>query len=583
VIPAVRESKSVATGRPRRRPIQRAAARAAVAIAAGGGLGVLDGGLPSRWFPGTVQEAPNPIDVWSPVDGAAIDRRTRVLLVDDEPDEYILCRDLLLRAGAPGFTLEWARTFEAGLDMLDRDQPSVCLVDYQLGVRTGLDFVREAQVTAVTAEIPLIIMTGRGDRAVDADAVEAGAADYLDKLDLTPTMLERSIRHAIERAATIRQLRAGEDFYRSIIGSMAEAVLVLSADGRILAANPAAGRILQVPPADLVGRFAIDETWSWFDADGTSLSGPTHPLLAAAGTSVPSMTVVIGRRTGPDRVLDMSIEAMPDVQRNAAFVVSFEDVTEARHAARRVAQAERVDALDRLAGHVAHDFNNLITVMRGCLDLLRGEGIDAQESAALLETLRSTADRASDLTRNLLDLRGQSRVEARDLELGPFVEALRDTLRQLVGAAIEVEITMVGEPVVVRIDPKRLELAILNLAANARDAMPNGGQLTIDVDVAERTGSVRSGPGLEPGNVALLAVRDTGHGMDEDSRAHAFEPYFSTKARGRGTGLGLASVHGTVVVGGGEFSIESAPGAGTTVRIWLPRVAPARPRRSTPV
>jgi two-component system cell cycle sensor histidine kinase/response regulator CckA len=555
-----------------------AAARAvraiAVAIAGRSQSTVLDGLRPSGWLSGSVAMSPDPIDMWSPVDGGAAEGRTRVLLVDDEPDEFVLCRELLMRAGEPGFSLQWARTFEIGLEMLGRDHPAVCLVDYQLGGQSGLDFVREARATSPGSEIPLIVMTGRGDRAVDADALEAGAADYLDKLDLTPAMLERSIRHAIERSATLRALRASEDFHRSIIGSMAEAVLVLTAAGCVLAANPAAGRILQLPPDALVGRWATDEEWSWFDLEGQPLVGLDHPLRMAAGRSAPSLTVTISRRDGTDRLIEMSVESMPDARSDAAFVVSFEDVTDIRQAARRMAHAERVDALDRLAGNVAHDFNNLITVMRGCLDLLELDGTDAAESAGLFETLRVTADRASDLTRNLLDLRGPSRIEARDLDLGPFLAALRGTVQQLVGRAIVLEVATVAEPTIVRMDPKRLELAILNLAANARDAMPDGGRLAIGVDTTDSLGSLVAGAGAS-GAVVLLTVRDTGQGMDEAARSRAFEPYFSTKERGRGTGLGLASVHGTVVDSGGDIRIESAPGAGTTVRIWLPRVAQA--------
>jgi len=400
-----------------------------------------------------VDPAPDPIRTWSTIDGGVVEPRTRVLLVDDELDEFIICRDLLLRAGAPGYTLQWARTFEAGLEMLEHDQPTVCLVDYQLGRRTGLDFVRVARLTGAASEIPLIVMTGRGDRGVDTNAVEAGAADYLDKLDLTPVMLERSIRHALERLAASHALRASE---------------------------------------------------------------------------------------------------------------------------RRVAHGERTDALDRLAGHLAHDFNNLITVMRGCLDLLQDDATEADDRTALLETLRTTANRASDLTRNLLDLRGQSRVEARDLDLGPFVVGLRDTIQQLVGSKIELEISVADASAIVRIDPKRLELAILNLAANARDAMPGGGRLAIGIEVIDVTGSFRVGSDPWGAGGVAVTVRDTGHGMTEESRARAFEPYFSTKERGRGTGLGLTSVHGTVVDGRGEIEIDSAPGAGTTVRIRLPRIGLAR-------
>ena len=497
---------------------------------------------------------------------------TRVLLVDDEEDEFILARDLLRRAGETRFTLEWASTFEGGLELLEYGLVNVCLVDYQLGARTGLDFVREAQ--AMSTDVPLILMTGRGGRAVDADAISAGAADYLDKAELTPALLERSIRYAIERASTLRQLRESEGLHRSIIASISEGLLVLSPDGRVVAANPAAGRILQIVPAALVGRYASDDEWSWLDTDGASLVGRNHPLYLVDDRPMRSRIFGIHRRDGTTRWLAVSSGSMRDVGRDAAFVVSFEDVTEARETAQRLAQADRVDALDRLAGVMAHDFNNLVTVMRGCVDLLMDESDPVDVKHEVLANLSSTTDRASDLTRQLLDLRGQSRGDSRVVDLVVFVEALAGMIRQLVGERIKLTLTDLTEPAFVRVDPTRLEHAILNLAANARDAMPDGGQLAIDVAI-ERVNSGSMGPGhrLAGGDCVALTVRDTGTGMDDGALARVFEPYFSTKGRGRGTGLGLASVYGTVQDSGGDIRIESAPGAGTTVRILLPRVA----------
>jgi two-component system cell cycle sensor histidine kinase/response regulator CckA len=245
--------------------------------------------------------------------------------------------------------------------------------------------------------------------------------------------------------------------------------------------------------------------------------------------------------------------------------VCFQDVTEARDTALRVAQTDRIDALNRLAGGVAHDFNNLITVMRGCVDMLQEDRAASDGSGEILTTLRSATDRATDLTRQLLGLRGQSRVETRIIDAVPFLEGLRGTLRQLAGPTIQVSLSLVDGPVLLRLDPTRLEHAILNLAANARDAMPDGGQLSIGLTAGAADARSRGGS-------AWLTVRDNGQGMDDESRARAFEPYFSTKSRGRGTGLGLSSVYGTVLDSGGDIGIESTPGFGTTVRIRLPRV-----------
>ena len=496
---------------------------------------------------------------------------TRVLLVDDEEDAFILARDLLRRAADCRFRLEWADSFEAGLELLGDDLLSVCLVDYQLGARTGLDFVRAAQ--AMSSDVPLILMTGRGDRAVDSDSIEAGAADYLDKSELTPALLERSIRYAIERASTLRHLRESEELHRSIIASVSEGLLVLAADGRVLTANPAAGRILQIVPAALVGRYASDEEWSWLDAAGESLTGRDHPLRLIANRPLQSRTVGLHRRDGTTRWLELNAGSMRGVGRDAAFVVSFQDVTDARDAAQRLAQADRVDALDRLAGGIAHDFNNLVTVMRGCVDLLVDESDPVDIDREVLSTLSSTTDRASDLARQLLELRGQSRGDTRVLDVVEFVDSLRGIIRQLVGDRIELAPAERAERALVRIDPTRLEHAILNLVANSRDAMPDGGRLAITVGiepVIRRAQQDRRD--LSDGETVSLTVRDTGQGMDEATLAQVFEPYFSTKGRGRGTGLGLAAVYGTVRDSGGDIRIESTPNAGTTVRILLPRV-----------
>jgi two-component system cell cycle sensor histidine kinase/response regulator CckA len=536
---------------------------------------VVDDPWPPAFLVATMSGALTPVDAWSPLENDQTGQLTRVLLIDDEEDAFILARDLLFRGGDRRYILDWASTFDAGLELLTNSPVNVCLVDYQLEARNGLDFVREAQ--AMSSEVPLILLTGRGDRDIDAEAIEAGAADYLDKSELTPALLERSIRYAIERASTLRLLRESEELHRSIIASTPEGLLVLAADGRVLAANPAAGRILQIVPAALVGRSGSDEEWTWVDAAGEPLVGYAHPLYLAREKPVRSRIVGIHRRDGTTRWLEMSTGSMRDAGQDAAFVVSFEDVTESRDAAKRLAQADRVDALDRLAGGMAHDFNNLVTVMRGCVDLLLDDSDPVDVKHEVLANLSSTTDRASDLTRQLLDLRGQSRGDAHVVDLVDFVEALRGVIRQLVGNRIELALPDFQDRALVRVDPSRLEHAILNLAANARDAMSDGGLLAISVGLARMTNGSANAGRLSGGDCVSLTVRDTGQGMDDEALARVFEPYFSTKGRGRGTGLGLASVYGTVQDSGGDIRIESSPGVGTTVRILLPRVADRDP------
>jgi two-component system cell cycle sensor histidine kinase/response regulator CckA len=234
---------------------------------------------------------------------------------------------------------------------------------------------------------------------------------------------------------------------------------------------------------------------------------------------------------------------------------------------------DRVDALARLAGDIAHDFNNLVTAMGGCVDLLLADTDALDPNHEVLVTLRSTTDRAGKLTRELLGLRGQSGFDTRIVDVVSFIAALEGLIRQLLGARIELRITGLEEPALVRVDPTRLEHAVLNLVANARDASPEGGRLEISVGIEPAIArSSRAGRRLSGGAIVSLTVRDTGQGMDDQTLGRVFEPYFSTKERGRGTGLGLASVYGTVKDSGGDIRIESSPGVGTTVRIRLPRV-----------
>jgi two-component system cell cycle sensor histidine kinase/response regulator CckA len=529
------------------------------------------------WPPAFLVATMAPVDVMAPREDEGIEKFTRVLLVDDEEDEFVLARDLLRRAGPGRFKLEWASTFDAGMDLLSVNLVDVCLVDYRLGSQTGLDFIREAQSTSA---VPLILMTGRGDRAIDADAIAAGAADYLDKSELTPALLERSIRYAIDRATTMSQLRKSEELHRSIIASTPEGLLVLSAEGRIVAANPAAGRILQIVPAALIGRSGSDDEWDWLDPEGASLVGRNHPLLPVKERPVRSRIVGLRRRDGTVRWLGVSTGSMREASRDAAFVVSLEDVTDARDAAQRLAQVDRVDALDRLAGGIAHDFNNLVTVMRGHVDLLM-HSHPLELDREVLADLSSTTDRAGILTRRLLDLRGQSRGDAHVIDLVAFVATLGGIVCDVVGSAVDVALTELTEEALVRIDPTRLEHAILNLAANARDAMPDGGHLDVIVAIEPAAiGGVGADHRPTVGEQVSLTVRDSGEGMDAETLARVFEPYFSTKGRGKGTGLGLASVYGTVQDSGGDITIDSSRGEGTTVRILLPRVASHAPLSS---
>jgi signal transduction histidine kinase/CheY-like chemotaxis protein len=230
--------------------------------------------------------------------------------------------------------------------------------------------------------------------------------------------------------------------------------------------------------------------------------------------------------------------------------------------------AQRMESIGMLAGGIAHDFNNLLTVILANVSLLQGSQLNESEHLSV-EEIRSASNRGASLVSQLLAFSRRQILKPQVLDLTRVVSEMEQFLRRLIGSRVELHVAIGPGTLPVKVDPSQVQQVIINLATNACDAMPEGGRLTIEVAALEKTAG-DAGPPLAPGRYAVLAVRDTGIGMDADTRRLAFNPFFTTKEVGRGTGLGLATVYGIVEQSGGSIFVESAPGRGSSFFVYLP-------------
>ncbi|MFA5192511.1 MAG: response regulator [Verrucomicrobiia bacterium] len=499
----------------------------------------------------------------------------RVLLVDDEEDFYVLVRELL--GGIPGnrYAVDWASCYDAALGVLEADQHAIWLVDYRLGVHDGLELMREAINRGNKA--PMVLMTGQGDHEIDMAAMKIGASDYLPKDHIDARTLERCIRYALERSRTQESLQVSEMRFRSAFYGAVPGMALTSADGRFLRVNRSLCDMFGYSVAELLGMSFP----TIVHPDDLQSSQRLLETLVAGGQPAQMEKRFVHKRGGTVWTY-WSVSLLRDQHGGPLYFLSqILDISERKRTEDALRQSEellhkaqKMEAVGRLAGGVAHDFNNILTVIGGYATMLSQKLEGNPTLRREVDEIQSSAERAATLTRQLLALSRKQLLDPKVINLNKVVVGIEKMLRRLIGEDVELRIQLDETIGLVKVDPGQIEQVIMNLAINARDAMPSGGKLTIETAsmVQDRPSQLSEG-GIPSGHYTALIVTDTGIGMSEEVRSHIFEPFFTTKDHNKGTGLGLATCHGIIKQSGGYIHVYTEPGHGTAFKVYLPAVS----------
>ena len=483
-------------------------------------------------------------------------RVVRILHVEDSPLDVDMVREALLAEGVECeiTTVETAEAYRAALQ---RGAFDLIVCDYALPSFHGGEALEIARLSR--PEIPFVFFSGTIGEERAVEALKNGATDYVlkDNLPRLPSAVRRALDEARERAARRRAqeaLRDSEVRYRRLFERNLAGVFRSTLSGRILECNQAFARIFGYErPEELVDLHASD---LYLKAEDRA----AFVERIRAERTLVGYEAAFRRRDGS---LVWTLENVTLVETDGGgepelLEGTMIDITERKKLEEQFRQAQKMEAIGRLAGGVAHDFNNLLTAILGYSDLLGASLSTNNPLRDEVEGIRHAAERASSLTRQLLAFSRTQVLVIETVDLNALVRDMEKMLRRVIGEDVEIRTSCEPELGKVRADRGQLEQVLVNLVINARDAMPAGGPITIETRNAGRT--------------VTLSVSDEGNGMDPETISHIFEPFYTTKEKGKGTGLGLATVYGIVEQSGGRIEVSSQVGRGSEFRVHLPRI-----------
>ncbi|WP_414526357.1 response regulator [Nodularia chucula] len=483
----------------------------------------------------------------------------RVLLVDDDEDDYLLTRDWFREFQVAGCDLSWVDNYPDAEDAIAQNNHDIYLVDYRLGIDNGLKLLRQAIATGCAS--PIILLTGQGDREIDLEAMKAGAADYLEKSQLTAPLLERSIRYALERKQTELKIRQ----QAALLDIATDAIFVHDIDDPVLFWNQAAENLYGWKKAEAIGKKTQE---LWHETNQLLLQKAFDHLIRNGAWEGELHQIT---KSGQEIIVESRWTLVPNFGNTPrSILVVNTNITEKKQLESQFLRAQRLESIGTLASGIAHDLNNVLAPIMMTAQLLESQMHD-ERSRRLLPILISNAKRGASLVNQVLSFTRGLEGEHTVLQLKHLIIEIQQIIKETFPRSIQVITQIPPHLWTVSGDATQLHQVLMNLCVNARDAMPDGGKLTI---LAENLlideNYAKMNIDAEIGSYIVITVSDTGIGINPEILDRIFEPFFTTKATGKGTGLGLSTVIGIIKSHGGFVKVYSKLKNGSQFQVYLP-------------
>ena len=507
--------------------------------------------------------------------------KIQILIVEDEG---IVAKDLQALLKRLGYHVPaTVGTGDLAIQTAFQNQPDLILMDIQL--RGCMDGVQAAAAINSVQDIPIVYLTANSDEATLQRAKGTAPFGFLVK-PFEERAIQAGIEMALYKHQTDKRIREREQWLSTTLSSIADAVITTDAEGLITFVNAAAEKLSGWTSADALTRPYVEV---FHVIDETSRGVPTDRVsraLREGATGTFSNHTLLIRRDASEVHIEHSVAPLRQglQEEVSGCVIVFNDVSDRKQLEERLRQVQKLDAIGKLAGGIAHDFNNAITAIIGYAEmiLLRVQAPDPlyQDAKQILRA----AEHSARLTHQLLAFSRKQVMQPRSLDLKEDLTNVEGMVRRLIGESILLSLDAAPDLWSTMGDAGQIQQVVLNLAINARDAMPNGGQLTLRLANATVTATeaLRMADG-RPGEFVLLTVSDTGTGMSGETMRRIFEPFFTTKDVGRGTGLGLATCHGIIKQTAGMIAVSSVLGLGTTFSVYLPKAEGMQASDTRPV